>query len=342
MLIDTAIVSLKEHVNLSASQMEAVMEAIMSGSLRTEQIAEFLRALTEKGETAEEIAAAAGVMRRYALPVRAVSERLLDTCGTGGDQKNTFNISTAAAFVASGAGAVVAKHGNRSVSSKSGSADVLEALGINICAQTACIERCLNEVGIAFFFAQQFHPAMKYAMPARRQIGSRTIFNFLGPLSNPAGATHQLLGVYSQEWARMLAEASARLGSTHVLVVHGSDGLDEATTADTTLVFDVRGRTLTSHTIDAREFGLTRRSLGELRGGSAAENAQSLQELLSGRPGAYRDIVVFNAACALYAADIAGDTLFEGIRNGIALAEESIDSGKALQKLTLLKEYTNG
>jgi anthranilate phosphoribosyltransferase len=335
-MIQQATEILSQHKDLSVSQMEAVMEEIMTGKVDTLSIVSFLTALNKEGETPEELAAAVKVMRHYATKVRVKQKVILDTCGTGGDKKHTFNISTAVAFVAAGAGIAVAKHGNRSVSSRSGSADILEAAGININMSKEKAEQCLEDIGIAFLFAQRFHPAMKYVMPARKEMGTRTIFNFLGPLSNPAGATHQLLGVYDSQWAHILAYAVANLDIEHALVVHGKDRMDEITTMDTTLVWEVRRGSVQEYEMSYRDFGFARARLGDLSGGTAVENARILLDVLGGKSGPVRDIVVLNSAAAIYVAGRAAS-----IKDGIKLAQESIDSKQALRKLELLRDSSN-
>jgi anthranilate phosphoribosyltransferase len=260
---------------------------------------------------------------------------ILDTCGTGGDRKNTFNVSTAAAFVASGTGITVAKHGNRSVSSRSGSADILEALGVNLNLPAQAVERCLKEVGIAFLFAQNFHPAMKYAMPARKQIVGRTIFNLLGPLSNPAGATHQMVGVYGLKWLDIFAQALLNLGTQHALVVFSEDGLDEISSTALTHVAEVKGGKINKFEIAPRDYGILKSSLDDIRGGSVQENAEILLSVLKGEAGPCRDIVLLNSAAAIYAADKA-----VSIKEGMELARRSVDSGAALKKLELLKGFS--
>jgi len=340
-MIKEATEILSGNNDLTAAQMEAVMEEIMTGKVDTAQIVSFLTNLNKKGETVQELTAAVQVMRRHARKIKTKHKVILDTCGTGGDRKHTFNISTAAAFVVSGAGIAVAKHGNRCVSSKSGSADILEALGININMAGEKIEKCLDEIGIAFLFAQNFHPAMKYAMPARKEMGVRTIFNFLGPLSNPADATHQLLGVYDRKWAYILACALEKLGSRHALVVRGADGLDEITTTDETSVWEVSSREVSEHTISYADFGFKKASLSDLSGGQPLENAKLLLEILNNKLGAMHDIVVLNAAAAIYAAKDLALPLKEGIQEGIKLAEKSLETKSALRKLELLKECSN-
>lgn len=334
-MIKEAAENLSKGANLTTSEVESVMEEIMTGKAATEDIVSFLTALSAKGETIEEITAAASVMRRHATRINTKHKIILDTCGTGGDAKGTFNISTAVAFVASGAGIVVAKHGNRSVSSKSGSADVLEALGVNINMKKERIEKCLDTLGIAFLFAQNLHPAMRYAMAARKQIGKRTMFNILGPLSNPAAATHQLVGVYNRRWTVILAAVLANLGSRHALLAHGEDGLDEITTTSSTFVTEAIEGKLNSYEINPRDYGFNKVKLEDLSGGDVSCNAKILLDILQGKPGPRRDIVILNAASAIYAAD-----KVKSIKEGIELARESIDSGKALEKLELLKEHS--
>ena len=334
-MIQEIIEKLAKNEDLSATQMQQAMEEIMTGRAQTQDIVSFLTALSNKGETVEELTAAVKVMRHHVTKINTKHKVILDTCGTGGDRKGTFNVSTIVAFVASGAGITVAKHGNRSVSSFCGSADILEALDININMSKEKIEKCLDEIGIAFLFAPNFHPAMKYAMPARKQIGKRTMFNILGPLSNPAGATHQLVGVFDAYWTGVLAEVFLRLGTQHALVVHGQDGLDEITTATKTHVSEAYKGRLDNYEINPEDFGIRKSKLEDLLGADAASNARILMDILNGKPGPRRDIVVLNAAAAIYAADKAGS-----IKEGIKFAAESIDSGKALEKLELLRQYS--
>jgi len=334
-MIKGLIKQLLNKKDLSDLQMQQVMQEILSGAVDTADIIAFLTSLNAKGETVGELTAAVNVMLKYVEPIIVDKPNILDTCGTGGDKKGSFNISTVTALVASGAGVTVAKHGNRSVSSKCGSADILEALGVHINMDKAKIKRCLEEIGIAFLFAPNLHPAMRFVMPARKQIAQKTMFNILGPLINPARATNQLIGVYSKEWTKPLAQVLHNLGTKHVLVVHGADGLDEVTTTEKTFVAEVKNGSLKDYEIAPEDFGLKRAKFNDLLGGSIAENVKIVQQVLAGENGSKRDIVLFNSGCAIYAADKA-DTISEGIK----LAEKSIDSGAALKKLELLKEYS--
>jgi len=334
-MIQKAVEILSQGWNLTADQMQAVMEEIMIGRADTSLVVSFLTDLSKKGETIEELTAAVQVMRRHATKINTSQKIVLDTCGTGGDRLGTFNISTAVAFVAAGCGITVAKHGNRSVSSRCGSADILEALGVNIHMPKERLEKCLDEIGIAFLFAQDLHPAMKHAMPARKQIGAKTMFNILGPLSNPAGATHQLIGVYNGSWTQILAKVLSKLGSVHAMAVHGKDGLDEITTTTGTYVSEANQGEISSYEIKPEDFGFKKAKLEELSGGDASVNAMILLDILGGKDGPRRDIVLFNAAAAIYVADKAGS-----IKEAVSLAKDSIDSKKALEKLNLLKEYS--
>jgi anthranilate phosphoribosyltransferase len=318
--------------------MEEVMEEIMTGRVPTETIAAFLVALRAKGETAEELAAAVSVMRGHAVVVHSRYATLLDTCGTGGDMRHTFNVSTTCAFVVSAMGVPVAKHGNRCVSSKTGSADVLEALGVSLSASAGGAQKCLDEIGIAFLFAPNFHPAVRHAMPARKSIQGKTLFNFLGPLSNPAGASHQLIGVSDERWASLMAGALAKLGTTHALVVRGKDGLDEVSTTEETTVFDIKRGIVVEDVVNFAEFGMPKASLADLAGSDAAHNAALLRRVLAGEKGPRRDIVVLNAAMAYYAADKAGTVLRDAVMQGVQLAGKAIDSGAAMEKLEQLKK----
>ncbi len=315
--------------------MESVMEEIMTGEVAQGDLAAFLIALRDKGESIEEISAAARVMRRHAIQCRGIPEGVVDTCGTGGDNKGTFNISTAAAFVVAGAGVPVAKHGNRSVSSKSGSADVLEALGVTIELGPEQVEKCLQEVGIAFFFARRFHPAMKHVAAARQEVGTRTIFNLLGPLTNPAGAKRQLIGVFDEKWCQPLAQVLANLGSEHVMVVHGMDGLDEVSLTTKTIFAEYKEGLVEVGEIDPESLGLTLCKPEDLLGGDAAHNAHLLRGLLEGYESPLRDAVLLNAAAALVVAGRAAD-----IHDGISIASKSLAQGKALSKLRELIEVS--
>ncbi|MBU1125384.1 MAG: anthranilate phosphoribosyltransferase, partial [Candidatus Omnitrophica bacterium] len=284
-MINEATDILRGRHDLSEAQMQRCMEEIMSGNAQTPEIISFLTALSVKGETIGEITAAARIMRSYATKVTVAHPIILDTCGTGADQKGTFNISTAVAFVASGAGAVVAKHGNRSVSSACGSADILEALGVCIQMSAVKVAECLNRIGIAFLFAQNFHPAMKYAMPARKSIGKRTIFNLLGPLSNPAGANVQLVGVFEERLTTVFAEVLGRLGSLHAVVVHSQDGLDEITTTASTSVAEYNNGKVSCYEISALDFGIAKAEISDLQGKDPAVNARIMEEVLGGKKG---------------------------------------------------------
>jgi len=319
--------------DLSSRQMQEVMREIFSGSVTCPDIVEFLTSLNEKGETVEELTAAVKAMLKYVDPIIVDRPNILDTCGTGGDNKGSFNISTLAALVASGAGVTVAKHGNRSVSSLCGSADILEALGVNINMGRAGIKKCLEEIGIAFLFAPSLHPLMRQVMPARKQIARKTMFNICGPLINPARATNQLIGVYAKEWAGPLARVLYNLGTKHALVVHGKDGLDEVTTTDETFISEAVNGSFRDYTISPEDFGLKRASPADLSGGGIKQNMSIALDVLNAKAGRPRDIVLLNSACAIYAADKC-----DSIAQGMVLASESIDSGNALKKLELLKE----
>ena len=335
-MIHEAIEKLNKKKDLSEKEMEEVFTEIMQGKVVTEEITAFLLLLKEKKETVEEITGAARVMRKFAEKINVKKENLLDTCGTGGDETGTFNISTIAAFVAAGAGCSVAKHGNRSVSSKCGSADLLEALGVNINAENKVVERCINEIGIGFLFAPRLHLAMKHAMPARKKIKTRSIFNILGPLTNPAGARRQLLGVYDEGLLMTLANVLKNLGSVKAVVVHGKDGLDEITTSDITAVAELIDGKVKPHIIVPENFGFMRTRMGDLKGGDAEFNKKIALDILGGKTGPRRDVVLLNAGVAIY---VAG--LTETLTDGVKRAGESIDSGKALEKLEKLRKLTN-
>lgn len=335
MEIREAIARVVERVDLAEAEMSAVVHQIMSGEATPSQIGAFLAALRMKGETVDEITGAARVMREKAHRVRVSADLVLDTCGTGGDLSGTFNISTTAAFVVAGAGVTVAKHGNRSVSSRSGSADVLAALGVKIDAPKERVERCLEEIGIGFLFAPLLHEAMKYAVVPRREIGIRTVFNLLGPLTNPAFATHQLVGLYSGTLTGIVARVLQKMAIRRALVVHGADGLDEISLCAPTQVVELKDGEITSYTLAPEEVGLKRCSPEEIRGAEPEEAAKIVRSVLSGERGPRRDIVLLNAGAALYVAGAAAT-----IAEGIELAGETIDSGKARKKLDLLIELT--
>ena len=335
-MVKEAIAKVVEKKDLTEDEMASVMREIMEGEATPAQIASIITALRMKGETVDEITGAARVMREKALKVKTTASVIVDTCGTGGDESFTFNISTAAAFVAAGAGLTVAKHGNRSISSKSGSADVLKSLGVNIEAEVQKVEECLDSIGIGFLFAPLMHGAMKYAAPVRREIGIRTIFNILGPLTNPAGARYQVLGVYRSELTEVLANVLKNLGSTRAFVVSGNDGLDEMTLTSETKVSEFKDGKVNTYSIKPEEFGMTRCKLFELQGGEPDDNARIISAILKGDKGPKRDVVVLNAAAAIVASGMAKD-----MKEGIKLAEEAIDSGKALEKLEKMIEITS-
>ena len=327
-MLHEAIQQLVEGRHLTQEQAYETLAEVMRGEATEAQIGALLVALRMKGEEPAEVAGFAQAMRDHALAVVTRHDCVVDTCGTGGDAPDTFNISTAAAFVVAGAGVPVAKHGNRAVSSPCGSADVLRELGVQIDLPPDAVGRCLDELGIAFLFAVALHPAMSHAAGARRELGLRTIFNVLGPLANPAGAKRQLLGAYSPQAARLMAYALRDLGSEHALVVHGADGLDEISTTGPTLAVEVRGEVLTEFELTPEQFGLPRAELADLAGGDPAQCAAILREVLSGAPGPARDIVVLNAGAGIYVGGRA-ETLAEGLTQAAA----SIDSGAALAKL---------
>lgn len=334
-MIKEAISKLIKAVDLTEAEMTEVMNEVMTGGASPAQIGSFLTALRIKGEVVDEITGAAKVMRDKATKVDAPAG-VVDTCGTGGDGSMTFNISTAAAFVAAGSGLTVAKHGNRSVSSKSGSADVLRALGVNIEAEVSCVEECIRKARIGFLFAPMLHGAMKYAAPVRREIGIRSIFNILGPLTNPAGAKRQVIGVYDPALTDLVAKVLYNLGSERAFIVRGEDGLDEITLADATRVTELKDGSIRTYHIRPEDFGFERCSPDDLKGASPDENAEIILGVLEGRKGPARDIVILNAAAAITAGGLASK-----IEEGIALAHGSIDSGQAMERLESLKEITN-
>ncbi len=338
-IIAETVRALVDRKDLTRIEAAAAMEAIMSGAATNAQIAAFLTALRMKGETVEELIGFAQVMRQKAVKVRTRAilvvgatgtdrEMLIDTAGTGGDASGTFNVSTATAFVVAGAGLKVAKHGNRSVSSLCGSADVVETLGINIELSAAKVARCVDEVGIGFLYAPLLHTAMKHVMAARREMGIRTVFNMLGPLTNPAGANAQVIGVYSGALTEPLARVLAELGTLRALVVHGDDGLDEISNTGSSHICEVHEGVVRSSTVRPEDFGLPRASIQDLRGGDRKENAEIIRLVLAGEAGPRRDIVLMNAAAALVVGGKARD-----FKEGVALSAQSIDSGAAAASL---------
>jgi len=333
-MIKEAIATLISGKSLSVEEAAKVMEEIMQGEATPAQFGAFVTALRLKGETVDEIVGFARTMRSRAIPVTAEG-LVADTCGTGGDGSKTFNISTTAAFVAAGAGLKVAKHGNRAMSSQCGSADVLEALGIKIDLTAEQVQACLEKVGIGFMFAPSFHPAMKYAAVPRREIGIRTIFNILGPLTNPAGARAQVLGVAEDSLVEKMALALQQLGCHHALVVHGEDGLDEITVSGKTHVCEVKVNHIIDYSIRPDDIGLSQADSASLKGGTAKENAELLRNILAGAPGPRRDAVLMNTAAVL----LAGDKV-QTLRRGVEVARNTIDSGHALSTLEQLIEFS--
>jgi anthranilate phosphoribosyltransferase len=334
-MIQDALAQLLDGRDLSRDEARRVMDAIMSGDATPAQIGGFLVALRLKGETADEIAGSAEAMRAHVVAVRPRRSDLVDTAGTGGDGANTFNISTAAALVAAAAGAGVAKHGNRAASSATGAADVLEALGFRLELPPERIERSIDELGFGFLFAQAHHPAMRHAGPVRRELAARTIFNVLGPLTNPAGARAQVLGVYSPGLVRTIAEALVRLDARRAYVVHGAGGIDELSPAGPNLVCEVDAGAVREYELDPLELGIPRCDPAELRGGDPSVNAAALRSVLDGAEGGHRSAVVLNAAGAIAAAGGAAD-----LREGIAVAAETIDSGTAAARLDELVAFS--
>ncbi|MEJ2575690.1 MAG: anthranilate phosphoribosyltransferase [Gammaproteobacteria bacterium] len=333
-----AIAAVVRRHDLSAEQMTEVMRTIMTGGASPAQIGGFLIGLRMKGETVAEIAAAAAVMRELATRVEVADQaHLVDTCGTGGDAAGTFNISTAAAFVAAAAGARVAKHGNRSVSSKSGSADVLEAAGVRLDLTPAQVAECIERVGVGFMFAPAHHGAMKHAVGPRREMGTRTIFNVLGPLTNPAGAPNQVLGVFSEALLVPMAEVLQRLGARHVMVVHARDGLDELSVGEASDVAELKDGQIRHYSVTPEEFGLTRRPVEELRATDARASLAIIRAVLEDQVGPARDIVALNAGAAVYVAGLAAD-----LKQGVQLADAAISSGEARTRLDDLVVLTQG
>ena len=346
-IITEAVRALVDRRDLTRIEAAAAMEAIMSGAATNAQIAAFLTALRMKGETVEELIGFAQVMRQKAVRIRTHGEEvaaltgtdremLIDTCGTGGDAAGTFNVSTAVAFVVAGAGLRVAKHGNRSVSSMCGSADVVETLGISLELTPQKVARCIDEVGIGFLYAPLLHTAMKHVMAARREMGVRTVFNMLGPLTNPASANAQIIGVYAPTLTEPLARVLAELGTVRAFVVHGADGLDEVSNTGESRVSEVREGMVRTYVVRPEDFGVSRASIGDLMGGDREQNAAIIRALLDGEPGPKRDIVLMNAAAALVAGARARD-----LKEGVSLAAQSIDTGAARQRLGALVELSH-
>ena len=335
MTIQDAIAHVVDSHDLSRDDAAEVLKLIMSGECTPAQIAGLLIALRMKGETVDEITGFASTMREMATPIETNRYPLVDTCGTGGDRSGSFNISTTVAFVVAGAGVAVAKHGNRSASSQCGSADVLEALGVNIDITPEQVGQAIDEIGIGFLFARALHGAMKHVAAPRMELKTRTIFNLLGPLTNPAGADRQVIGVFDKSRVEDMANVLSHLGAKHAFVVAGNDGLDEITLCDSTLVAEVRDGTVETFEITPEDAGLQRSTLDALKGGDAATNAEILRSVLKGDEGPCLDIVLLNAAAAFYAADEVSDW-----KTGVEMARESIQSGNALQKLNDLITFT--
>jgi anthranilate phosphoribosyltransferase len=348
-MIKDSISKIVNRENLGDLEAQDVMTEIMSGEATDAQIGSFMTALRMKGETVDEITGCARIMRKFATPIRVHAsldldrddvnidrETIIDTCGTGGDRTGTFNISTATAIVIAACGIAVAKHGNRSVSSACGSADVLEALGVNLNVTPEKVEECIAKIGIGFLFATSLHGAMKYAINPRRQIGIRTIFNILGPLTNPAGANTQVLGVYSGSLVEVLANVLKNLGAKNAWVVHGDNGMDEISISGPTSVAELKNGAVKMFKVSPEDFGVTKASMSEIKGGNAKENADIITGILSGKDGAKKDIVLVNSAACLYVSGKVKD-----IKDGVRLAAEALNSGKAREKLDQLVKITN-
>lgn len=331
-----AIKAVTERRNLSGDEMQQVMRTIMTGEATQAQIGGFLIGLRMKGETVDEIAAAAGVMRELATGVKISGDHVVDIVGTGGDGSNTFNISTASTFVVAAAGGKVAKHGNRAVSSKSGAADLLEAAGVNLGISPEQVAQCVKQLGVGFIFAPMHHSAMKHAIGPRKEMGVRTIFNVLGPLTNPAGVANQLLGVYSKALVEPLANVLNKLGSNHVLVVHSEDGMDEISIGAPTFVAELKGGRVDSYTIQPEDFGMGRTDISALAVDGAEDSLAVIKSVLAGEAGPASDIVALNAGAAIYAANLA-----DSLANGIKQAQEVIASGAAAAKLDELVQLSN-
>jgi len=336
MHITHAIKSIIDGKNLTEQESYDAIDQVMSGQATDAQIAGLLVALRKKGETVEEITGGARALAEKANRIHPKVPFCVDPVGTGGDGTNTFNISSTAAIIAAAAGACVAKHGNRSVSSRSGSADFYESIGINIALSPAAVERCIEEIGFGFMFAPTFHPAMRFAGPVRRQLAVRNIFNILGPLSNPASANGQVLGVYDRQIMPFIAQTLQNIGEKHSMVVHGSDGSDEITNTGVTYITEVFPDHMEEYTITPEQFGLPTYTLEDLQGGTPAENVQIALEILQGQKGAHRDIAVLNAAATIYIGQKAAN-----LHDAVKLAEDALDSGKAFAKLEEIRAFTN-
>lgn len=331
MEITQAINAVIQKQDLTEEQMQSIMRTIMTGGATDAQIGGFLIGLRMKGETVNEITAAASVMRELAASVEVDQAYLVDTCGTGGDASGTFNISTASAFVVAAAGAKVAKHGNRSISSKSGSADVLEAAGVRLDLTPEQVAKCVNDIGVGFMFAPAHHGAMKHAIGPRKEMAARTIFNVLGPLTNPASAPNQVLGVFADELLETMASVLQKLGSRHVLVVHARDGLDEISVGDKTEIAELKDGHIRRYSVQPEDFGFNRTPISELKADSAEHSLEIIRHLLEDQPGPARDIVALNAGAAVYAAGIT-----DSLKDGVSRAKEAIASGEARNKLDQL------
>lgn len=334
--MQSAIKAVTERNDLSSEQMSQVMNLIMTGKATQAQIGGFLIGLRMKGETIDEVAAAAAVMRELSTKVKAPETHLVDTCGTGGDASGSFNISTASAFVTAAAGAHVAKHGNRSVSSKSGSADVLEAAGVNLDLNADQVAECIHNVGVGFLFAVKHHGAMKHAVGPRKEMGVRTIFNVLGPLTNPAGAPNQVIGVFDRQWVEPLAQVLKRLGSKHVMVVHAQDGLDEISIGSDTDVAELNNGEVITYSIKPEDFGMQRADLSSIKAADAKASLKMVRSVLDNNDSAAKDIVCLNAGAAIYVAGLA-----DSLAAGVDKARQVIADGSAQKKLDALVHYSN-
>jgi len=333
--MQAAIRAVTERRDLSENEMSDVMRTIMTGDATQAQIGGFLIGLRMKGETVDEITAAAKIMRELATPVAVSGPHLVDTCGTGGDGASTFNISTASAFVVAAAGGKVAKHGNRSISSKSGSADVLEAAGVRLDLNADQVTQCVNQVDVGFMFAPQHHGAMKHAIGPRKEMGVRTLFNLLGPLTNPAGAPHQVIGVFSEQWVKPLAEVLGKLGSKHVMIVHADDGMDEISIGSATQVAELKDGKVTTYKVSPEDFGMTNGDCTELAVADANESLKVIRAVLDGQKSSAHDIVALNAGAAIYVAGIA-----DSLETGVKKAQAVMNDGSANSKLDQLISFT--